>query len=58
MKLIRDAIARFIKDEEGPTAVEYAIMLALILVVCLIAISNIGAASSATFQSLANSLSS
>lgn len=51
-------IVRFLQSEEGPTAVEYAVMLALIIVVCLIAIANIGMAASQTFQSVANSLSS
>ena len=35
-------IVEFIKQEDGPTAVEYAIMLALIILVCLIAITAIG----------------
>jgi pilus assembly protein Flp/PilA len=52
------ALFRFLKSEEGPTAVEYAVMLALIIIVCLIAIANIGMAASGTFQSVANSLSS
>jgi pilus assembly protein Flp/PilA len=36
------AIAVFFNNEEGPTAVEYAVMLALIIVVCVGAISAIG----------------
>jgi pilus assembly protein Flp/PilA len=35
-------VADFLKREDGPTAVEYAIMLALIIVVCIAAIQNIG----------------
>jgi len=35
-------IARFLEAEDGPTAVEYAIMLALIILVCFVAISSIG----------------
>jgi Flp pilus assembly pilin Flp len=37
---IAQKIASFLKAEEGPTAVEYAVMLALIIVVCLIAIKR------------------
>lgn len=33
---------RLIQDESGPTATEYAVMLALIIVVCLSAISAFG----------------
>jgi pilus assembly protein Flp/PilA len=58
MRKLRSAIVRFIQDEDGPTAVEYAVMLALIIVVCLLAIQNIGKATSSTFQNVANSMSS
>jgi pilus assembly protein Flp/PilA len=44
---------RFLKSEDGPTAVEYAVMLALIIVVCLTAIQAIGTNANATFQSVA-----
>ena len=33
----------FLKREDGPTAVEYAVMLALIVVVCVAAITTLGA---------------
>ena len=33
---------RFLKQEDGPTAVEYAVMLALIIVVCIAAITTLG----------------
>jgi pilus assembly protein Flp/PilA len=35
-------IQRFWQDEQGPTAVEYAVMLALIVVVCMAAITTLG----------------
>ncbi|HMC10609.1 MAG TPA: Flp family type IVb pilin [Pirellulaceae bacterium] len=50
--LIRHA-HRFLASEDGPTAVEYAVMLALIIVVCLTAIQAIGTNANATFQSVA-----
>ena len=40
----------FAKDEGGPTAVEYAVMLALIIVVCITAVTVLGANSSNTFS--------
>jgi pilus assembly protein Flp/PilA len=38
------------KQEDGPTAVEYAVMLALIIVVCVAAVSFIGSQANATFN--------
>ncbi len=46
----------FLVNEDGPTAVEYAVMLALIIVVCLTAISAIGTNANATFNSVAAKL--
>jgi pilus assembly protein Flp/PilA len=39
----------FLKNEDGPTAVEYAVMLALIIVVCITAISALGSNAANTF---------
>jgi pilus assembly protein Flp/PilA len=47
------AVVQFIEKEDGPTAVEYAVMLALIVVVCLGAITTLGNNASATFQNVA-----
>jgi pilus assembly protein Flp/PilA len=49
---------RFLASEDGPTAVEYAVMLALIVIVCLTAIQSIGTNAKTTFNNVANSLSS
>jgi pilus assembly protein Flp/PilA len=49
-------LVEFLRCEDGPTAVEYAVMLALIIVVCLSAISFLGAAASATFTSVGNTI--
>ncbi|HEV3439215.1 MAG TPA: Flp family type IVb pilin [Gemmata sp.] len=35
-------LARFLKSEDGPTAVEYAVMLTLIIVVCIAAVTTLG----------------
>lgn len=56
MKLLAKRVHRFLVSEEGPTAVEYAVMLALIIIVCLTAITAIGNRASTTFQSVADSL--
>ena len=42
MKNFANSIKRFLASEDGPTAVEYAVMLALIVIVCLTAIQAIG----------------
>ncbi|MBY0524219.1 MAG: Flp family type IVb pilin [Gemmataceae bacterium] len=49
-------VMEFLKKEDGPTAVEYAVMLALIIVVCLAAITTIGSNSNLTFQTVGDSL--
>ncbi len=43
-------------SEDGPTAVEYAVMLALIVVVCLASITTIGTRANSTFNLISNSL--
>jgi len=53
---LRTAVTNFLKDDDGPTAVEYAVMLALIIVVCLAAISLIGQDANATFLTVGSSL--
>ena len=44
---------QFLRDEDGPTAVEYAVMLALIIVVCLAAITTLGQNANSTFANVA-----
>jgi pilus assembly protein Flp/PilA len=51
-------VVDFLKNEEGPTAVEYAVMLALIIVVCLTAITAIGTNTSQTFSEISSAISS
>jgi len=46
----------FMKEEDGPTAVEYAVMLALIVVVCLGAIGTIGTNANTQFETISTSL--
>jgi pilus assembly protein Flp/PilA len=47
---MRQSVLNFLKDEDGPTAVEYAVMLALIIVVCITAITALGTNASNTFS--------
>jgi len=50
MKNLSKALVNFLKNEDGPTAVEYAVMLALIIVVCIAAITAVGTQASNTFS--------
>lgn len=56
MKNFVSKVQRFLKSEDGPTAVEYAIMLALIVIVCLTAIQAVGTNASAAFNSIATDI--
>jgi pilus assembly protein Flp/PilA len=47
---------RFVRDEDGATMVEYALMLALIAVVCITAVGLIGANANTLFNSIANDI--
>ena len=49
-------VRKFVKSEDGPTAVEYAVMLALIIVVCLVAITALGTNANATFTTVSNKI--
>jgi pilus assembly protein Flp/PilA len=56
MKNLALHVKKFLKSEDGPTAVEYAVMLALIVIVCLVSITAIGNNANATFDSIAQAL--
>ncbi|HKA08155.1 MAG TPA: Flp family type IVb pilin [Gemmataceae bacterium] len=57
MRTITEKLIRFLKSEDGPTAVEYAVMLALIIVICLAAITTLGENTNNTFSSVAAKVS-
>jgi pilus assembly protein Flp/PilA len=48
----------FLASDDGPTAVEYAVMLALIIAVCLLAVQGLGTATNTSFNNMANSMGS
>ena len=50
------SVVKFLKSEDGPTAVEYAVMLALIVIVCLTAIRAVGTNANARFNQVSNQL--
>ena len=53
MRSMTKAMVEFLKKEDGPTAVEYAVMLALIIVVCIAAITTLGTNANNTFSYVA-----
>jgi pilus assembly protein Flp/PilA len=46
----------FLNNEDGPTAVEYAVMLALIIVVCIAAIATLGSNANLTFSTVGSAV--
>ncbi|MBX9622210.1 MAG: Flp family type IVb pilin [Gemmataceae bacterium] len=50
MRTLTKNFVNFLKNEDGPTAVEYAVMLALIIVVCIAAVTTLGTNANATFS--------
>jgi pilus assembly protein Flp/PilA len=50
MRQFANSVVNFLKAEDGPTAVEYAVMLALIIVVCITAITTLGSNANNTFS--------
>ena len=55
---MKDLIMSFLRDEEGATAVEYAVMIVLIIVVCLIAIGVLGREANKGFEKVGSALQS
>ncbi len=56
MKKFYQSVVNFVAKEDGPTAVEYAVMLALIIVVCIAAITTLGNNAKATFTSVGTTI--
>jgi pilus assembly protein Flp/PilA len=56
MNALASRIRRFLTSEDGPTAVEYAVMLALILVACITIVSQLGSSVSGTFSKVDSSM--
>ncbi len=56
MQNLGQLLQRFITEEDGPTAVEYAVMLSLIIVVCIASITTLGTNANSTFQKVGSQL--
>jgi pilus assembly protein Flp/PilA len=53
---LRKKLVELLKNEDGPTAVEYAVMLALIIVVCIAAITTLGSNANTTFTTVGSAI--
>jgi len=53
---LRERFVNFVKSEDGPTAVEYAVMLALIIIVCLVTIQVLGSNANKAFDTVGQSI--
>jgi pilus assembly protein Flp/PilA len=58
MRNFLSSARQFLSSEDGPTAVEYAVMLALILVACITIVTTLGTSVSGTFSKVNASMSS
>ena len=58
MKQFAQSVKNFLASEDGPTAVEYAVMLALIIVVCIASVTAIGNSANTQFQTVGTTLAS
>jgi pilus assembly protein Flp/PilA len=56
LSALRKSVVRFLANEDGPTAVEYAVMLALIIVVCIASITVLGSNANNTFSYVGSEL--
>jgi pilus assembly protein Flp/PilA len=56
MRALKRHVADFLRQGDGPTAVEYAVLVALLLVVCLVALLTLGQDSGGTLTSVGNTI--
>jgi pilus assembly protein Flp/PilA len=53
---MKSLVSRFVQDQSGATAIEYGLIVALISVVCIVALTSVGTNLNAKFTSVANAL--
>ena len=56
MQSLFKTLCRFLVREDGPTAVEYAVMISFIMLVCFAAVVTVGAKTASVFSNAANSI--
>jgi len=58
MNLLTSKVRRFLASEDGPTAVEYAVMLGLIVVAIVVIVGKLATSVSGTFSTVSSALGS
>lgn len=53
---MRDSIARFIRNEEGTTAIEYGLIAALVSIVIIVVLGSVGQSLNDVFTSIDTAL--
>jgi pilus assembly protein Flp/PilA len=53
---MKELFKKFIKDEEGATAVEYGVLIALIIALCIVVIQVIGTKINSAFEKVNTNL--
>jgi pilus assembly protein Flp/PilA len=56
MKQVTSRVRRFLVSEDGPTAVEYAVLVGLIVVALVTVVKNMAGSLSTTFSSVTSTL--
>ena len=57
MNRLGQRIMQFLRTEDGPTAVEYAVMAAAVIAVCVLAIAQFGQTTSSIYTNQADKIS-
>ncbi|MDZ4851835.1 MAG: Flp family type IVb pilin [Pirellulaceae bacterium] len=58
LKRFKTKLERLIQEEDGPTAVEYAVMLSMIIAVCIGSVRSVSSATRASFDESAQAITS
>ncbi len=56
MSNVLSHLIRFASEEDGPTAVEYAVMMALVMVVCATAVAVLGTNANGTYTKVSTTV--
>ena len=56
MKTLKHAVARFVREEEGVTAIEYGLIAGLIAVVIILSVTQLGQKIRSVFQTVTAAL--
>lgn len=58
MKSLKSAVKNFVSDEDGAALVEYALLVALIAIICILGVTFLGQKVSGKFKAIGDNLNS